>query len=236
MAVHILTLQCPDQPGIVASISTALLEFGANILENAQYDDPATNTFCMRTRFESPMEDDDEIAGKLALRARALHADLRVRREDRQPRALILVSKYDHCLIDLVYRWNVGELGADIALVVSNHRDLGDTVAHYGIEFAHLPVTTETKAEAEEALLNLVDSHRIDIVVLARYMQILSGGLCAQLAGRAINIHHSFLPGFKGARPYHQAWQRGVKVIGATAHYVTADLDEGPIIDQDVAR
>jgi len=236
VAVHILTLQCPDQPGIVASISTALLEFGANILENAQYDDPATNTFCMRTRFESPMEDDDEIAGKLALRARALHADLRVRREDRQPRALILVSKYDHCLIDLVYRWNVGELGADIALVVSNHRDLGDTVAHYGIEFAHLPVTTETKAEAEEALLNLVDSHRIDIVVLARYMQILSGGLCAQLAGRAINIHHSFLPGFKGARPYHQAWQRGVKVIGATAHYVTADLDEGPIIDQDVAR
>nr|MBA3399920.1 formyltetrahydrofolate deformylase [Acidimicrobiia bacterium] len=150
--------------------------------------------------------------------------------------ALILVSKYDHCLIDLIYRWNVGELGADIALVVSNHRDLGDTVAHYGIEFAHLPVTTETKAEAEEALLDLVDRHRIDIVVLARYMQILSGGLCAQLAGRAINIHHSFLPGFKGARPYHQAWQRGVKVIGATAHYVTADLDEGPIIDQDVAR
>ncbi|MDQ3351774.1 MAG: formyltetrahydrofolate deformylase, partial [Actinomycetota bacterium] len=168
--------------------------------------------------------------------ARSLHADLRVRREDRQPRALILVSKYDHCLIDLIYRWNVGELGADIALVVSNHRDLGDTVAHYGIEFAHLPVTTETKAEAEEALLDLVDRHRIDIVVLARYMQILSGGLCAQLAGRAINIHHSFLPGFKGARPYHQAWQRGVKVIGATAHYVTADLDEGPIIDQDVAR
>ena len=236
MAVHILTLRCPDRPGIVASVSTALLQFGANIVENAQFGDAATQTFCMRTRFESPIEDAGEIATALAKRARALGATLHVRREDRRQRALIMVSTYDHCLLDLVYHWRAGELSADIVLVVSNHRVLEPTVEHYGIAFEHAPVTPDTKPEAEARLVALIAEHRIDLVVLARYMQILSDDLCQQLAGRAINIHHSFLPGFKGAKPYHQAWQRGVKIIGATAHYVTGTLDEGPIIDQDVAR
>jgi formyltetrahydrofolate deformylase len=172
----------------------------------------------------------------LAPRASALGASWEVRREDDHPRVLVLVSKYDHCLVDLLQRWRAGELPARIPLVVSNHPDLGDLVRSYGVPFEHIPVTAATKADAEGRLLELVREHRVDLVVLARYMQILSDRLCAELAGRAINIHHSFLPGFKGAKPYHQAWDRGVKLIGATAHYVTAELDEGPIIDQDVAR
>ena len=159
-----------------------------------------------------------------------------LRAEEVRPRALIMVSKFDHCLVDLLYRWSAGELAIDIPVVVSNHPDLAGLIERHGIPFVHLPVTSVTKAAQEAQLLALIESHRIDFVVLARYMQILSSNLCAQLPGRVINIHHSFLPGFKGAKPYQQAYERGVKLIGATAHYVTADLDEGPIIEQDVIR
>ncbi len=190
----------------------------------------------MRTRFEAPIEDADEIREALASRSEALGGDLTIRRDDHRPRALIMVSTYDHCLLDLFYRWGTGELSVDIPVVVSNHTELQSTVTHHDVAFEHVPVTSSTKLLAEERLLDLVTRHDIDFIVLARYMQVLSEGLCRGLAGRAINIHHSFLPGFKGAKPYHQAWQRGVKLIGATAHYVTDDLDEGPIIDQDVAR
>ncbi len=236
MAVHILTLVCPDRPGIVHSVSEGLLEVDANILENAQFGDAPTGTFCMRTRFETPIEDSADIVATLQPRATALGADLVVRREDRRCRTLVLVSRYDHCLVDLLYRLRTGELSIDIPVVVSNHPDLEDTVVRQAIPFEYLPVTPETRDDVDTRLLDLVAKHDIDLVVLARYMQILSARVCGELGGRAINIHHSFLPGFKGAKPYLQAWQRGVKLIGATAHYVTADLDEGPIIDQDVAR
>jgi len=236
MAVHVLTLVCPDRPGIVASISQGLVDLDANILENAQFGDQPTGMFCMRTRFETPVEESDRIEEALEPRSSALGATVRVRREDQRQRVLVMVSKYDHCLVDLLYRWRAGELSIDIPVVVSNHPDLGDMVTGHGIAFEHLPVTPETRAAGDARVLELVDKERIDLVVLARYMQVLSEEVCRHLAGRAINIHHSFLPGFKGAKPYHQAWQRGVKLIGATAHYVTADLDEGPIIDQDVAR
>jgi formyltetrahydrofolate deformylase len=236
VAVHILTLACPDRPGIVASIAEGLLELDGNILENAQFGDEATATFCMRTRFETPVERAEHIEEALGPRAAALRAELHVRPEDRRTRTLVMVSKVDHCLLDLLYRVEMDELPIEIPVVVSNHPNLADTVARHGIPFEHVPVTPDTRRQAEAKLLALVAAHRIDLVVLARYMQILSEELCHELAGRVINIHHSFLPGFTGARPYHQAWQRGVKLIGATAHYVTAELDEGPIIDQDVAR
>jgi formyltetrahydrofolate deformylase len=236
MPVHVLTLVCPDRPGIVASISQGLVELEANILENAQFGDQPTGMFCMRTRFETPADDANRIEAALEPRSSALGATVRVRREDQRQRVLVMVSKYDHCLVDLLYRWRAGELAIDIPLVVSNHPDLGDLVTGHGIAFEHLPVTEATKADVEARLLELVGKNDIDMVVLARYMQVLPAKVCRELAGRAINIHHSFLPGFKGAKPYHQAWQRGVKLIGATAHYVTADLDEGPIVDQDVAR
>jgi formyltetrahydrofolate deformylase len=236
VAVHVLTLVCPDRPGIVHSVSEGLLEVDANILENAQFGDQPTNTFCMRTRFETPIEDASEIRAALGGRAAALGAELAVRREDRRCRTLVMVSKYDHCLLDLLYRLRTGELSIDIPLVVSNHPDLEETVLGHGVPFEYLPVTASTRDDAGRRLLYLVAAQGVDLLVLARYMQILPAKVCEELAGRAINIHHSFLPGFKGAKPYHQAWQRGVKLIGATAHYVTADLDEGPIIDQDVAR
>ena len=159
-----------------------------------------------------------------------------VRPVDQRRRALILVSKFDHCLVDLLYRWQTGELPVEIPLVVSNHPDAREIVERAGIPFVHLPVTADTKPAAEARLLELVDQHQVDVVILARYMQVLSDSLCRELSGRVINIHHSFLPGFKGAKPYHQAYERGVKLIGATAHYVTADLDEGPIIEQSVER
>jgi formyltetrahydrofolate deformylase len=228
-------MSCPDKKGIVAAISTALVDLDANILQNAQFSDPATETFCMRTRFEAPPFEAEQVLAALAPTAASLGGDLHVRREDHNRRALLMVSKYDHCLVDLLYRRGTGELPIDVPIVVSNHPDLRDAVLRHGIEFEHVPVTRDTKPEAEARVLELVAKHRIDLVVLARYMQILSDDLCTKLAGNVINIHHSFLPGFKGAKPYHQAWERGVKLIGATAHYVTADLDEGPIIAQDVA-
>ncbi len=230
MTSHILTLVCPDRPGIVASIADGLLRLDANIVENAQFSDLPTGMFCIRTRFDSPIDDARQIEAALRERAETLDAELRVRRDDARCRTLILVSKYDHCLVDLLYRWRAGELLIDIPLVVSNHPDLSAEVTSYGIEFQHVA------AGDDDRLRHLVETHDIELVVLARYMQIVSDGLCREWAGRMINIHHSFLPSFKGAKPYHQAWERGVKVIGATAHYVTPDLDEGPIIDQDVAR
>ncbi len=236
MPVHILTFSCPDRKGIVATLASALVQLDANILQNAQFSDQATETFCMRVRFEADFYESAEIADRLQPAVEPLAGRLQVRREDQNRRALLMVSKYDHCLVDLLYRRGTGELPIDVPIVVSNHPDLRDTVLRHGLEFEHLPVTKATKPEAEARLLDLVDKHDVDFVVLARYMQILSDDLCDRLSGRIINIHHSFLPGFKGAKPYHQAWERGVKLIGATAHFVTTDLDEGPIIGQDVGR
>lgn len=233
---HVLTLECPDQPGIVAGIAGGIADLGGNILSNAQFSEPAVGRFCMRTRFSADIADPEEIAASLADRASLFDAQLLVRRADHRTRTVLMVSKFDHCLRDLLYRWHAGELAVDIRMVVSNHWDLQPVAASYGVPFVHIPVTADTKPQAESRLLELLEEHDVELVVLARYMQILSDDLCRRLEGRAINIHHSFLPGFKGARPYHQAWERGVKLIGATAHYVTADLDEGPIIDQDVAR
>lgn len=236
MTNFLLTLSCPDRPGIVASIATGIADLGGNIVENSQFGDPASEQFCMRTRFSCDLDDAAVLQEKLAPRAHALDARFAVRREDARSRVLIMVSKHDHCLVDLLYRWRAEELCVDVVGVVSNHPDLGEFVRGFGLDFVHIPVTPERKTEAEAELVALIERREVDLVVLARYMQILSDELCRRLAGRAINIHHSFLPGFKGARPYQQAWQRGVKLIGATAHYVTSDLDEGPIIDQDTAR
>jgi len=232
---YILTLSCPDRPGIVHAVSGALLDVDANILENSQFDDLDSGLFTMRTRFETERSGDD-IEAVLAPLVVDLDADYRVRDENEQPRALIMVSKQDHCLVDLLYRKGTGELPIEIPLVVSNHTDVAHHAARYGVRFEHLPITPELKPQQEQRLLELIDANEIDFVILARYMQILSPEVCGQLAGRIINIHHSFLPGFIGARPYRQAHLRGVKIIGATAHYVTAELDDGPIIEQDVER
>jgi formyltetrahydrofolate deformylase len=242
MTSHVLTLSCDDRPGLVHAVTGGLLDVDGNIAENHQFTEPDTGTFCMRTVVDTPSDDPDEVRAAVVARLGALGLGegdgvaLRVRRESQRPRVLILVSRYDHCLVDLLYRWRNGRLPIEIPLVVSNHPDCALVAAREGIPFEHLPVTPETKAQHEAHLEELITEHRIDLVVLARYMQILSDDLCRHLRGRAINIHHSFLPGFKGARPYHQAHARGVKLVGATAHFVTAELDEGPIIEQDVAR
>lgn len=232
---YILTLTCPDQPGIVHAVSGALLGIEANIVETEQFSDPDSGRFCMRTEFEA---DRDSISEVRAAVGPALDAfgPWNIRYATVRPRVLVLVSKFDHCLADLLYRWRSGQLPIEIAVIASNHLDCSVWAARYDVPYVHLPVTPETRPRQEAAILDLVTEHKIDLVVLARYMQILTDDLCRELAGRAINIHHSFLPGFKGAKPYHQAHERGVKLIGATAHFVTADLDEGPIIDQDVVR
>jgi len=232
MARHIMTLTCDDRPGIVAAVSTALLSVSANIVENQQYSDEATDLFFMRTVFDAEGHEVERVLDAIRESPAIAHHHLAARPEDEHCRTVILVSKFDHCLLDLLYRWKSGDLPIDIVAVVSNHEDCRGLVEYYGLPFVVIPVTKETKAEAEAQLLQLVDDEGVGLVVLARYMQILSDGLCRALEGRAINIHHSFLPGFKGAKPYH----RGVKLIGASAHYVTADLDEGPIIEQDVVR
>ncbi len=233
---HVLTLTCPDRPGIVHAVCAALLEVGGNIVENAQFGDVDTSTFCMRTVFDADTEDPTVITAAIRRHLADPGASLRVRSTGHRPRILVMVSKYDHCLVDLLYRWRSGSVPVELSAVVSNHDDCRGLVESHGITYHHLPVTAATKAIQEGAVLQLVNDMGIELVVLARYMQILSNDLCSRLAGRAINIHHSFLPGFKGARPYHQAHDRGVKLVGATAHFVTADLDEGPIIDQDVVR
>lgn len=231
----IATLQCADQPGIVHAMTSAVLACGGNIIENQQFTDEPTNTFVMRTRFETTQGIDaarkslNEGLGKFS-------PTLHIRPTQSKPRALVLVTKESHCLRDLLYLLELGELPIEIPVVVSNHEDLRGLVESHGFTFVHLPITAATKAAQEKELLALIQKHSIDFVVLARYMQVLSNDFCAALPGRIINIHHSFLPGFKGAKPYHQAHARGVKIIGATAHFVTAHLDEGPIIEQDVAH
>ena len=232
-----LTLSCKDVIGIVAEVSGFLAREGCNILDSKQYFDGATGLFFMRVVVAS-----ERGAGVDALRAAfapigaRFAMDWALHDPATKPKIIVMVSKFGHCLNDLLYRWQIGALPVEIAAVVSNHRDFYKTVAAHGIDFHHIPVTAATKASAEAKLMELVQETGAELVVLARYMQVLSDGLCRELSGRAINIHHSFLPSFKGARPYHQAHARGVKLIGATAHYVTADLDEGPIIDQEVAR
>jgi formyltetrahydrofolate deformylase len=241
MTHHILTLTCVDRPGIVHAVCGGLLDVGGNIIENAQFTDPDTNTFCMRTVVATSTDDSASVHAAVVARLADADARLTVRPEAHRPRVMILVSKFDHCLVDLLYRWRTGALPIEIPLIVSNHPDCAPIAAQYGIAYLHLPVTRATdgptsKPAQEERIKALIAEHGVDLVVLARYMQILSDDLCRHLDGRAINIHHSFLPGFKGAKPYHQAHERGVKLVGATAHFVTADLDEGPIVEQDVAR
>jgi formyltetrahydrofolate deformylase len=233
----ILTLSCPDQRGIVAKVSAFLFERGCNILDAQQFDDQETGQFFMRVVFDADGADRATLREQFGAVATALKMRWTLRDRAERYRVLLLASKFDHCLADLVYRWRIGELPMDIAGVVSNHP--AETYEHVdltGLPFHHLPMTKETKFEQEAELWKLIQETKTDIVVLARYMQVLSDGLSAKLAGRCINIHHSFLPGFKGAKPYHQAHTRGVKLIGASAHYVTGDLDEGPIIEQDVER
>lgn len=233
----ILTLSCPDQPGIVAKVSTFLFERGCNILDAQQFDDQETGDFFMRVVFDADGADRDALRAEFEALAKGFSMRWTLRDPAQRYRVMILASKFDHCLADLVYRWRIGELPMDVTAIVANHP--AETYTHVdlsGLPFHHLPVTKETKFEQEAALWKLIQETQTDIVVLARYMQVLSDGLAAKLSGRCINIHHSFLPGFKGAKPYHQAHARGVKVIGASAHYVTGDLDEGPIIEQDVER
>jgi formyltetrahydrofolate deformylase len=236
MAHYVLTLSCPDKPGIVRAIAAGIGHADGNILESAQFSDPPTGLFSMRVEFESPLTDLAAVHEAVAKDVADLDATLAVRPKQQRRRTLILVSKADHCLMDLLYRYERGELPVEIPVVVGNHDTLRPLVESHGIEFVHVPVTPDKKAEAEARMFELVEHHQVDFVVLARYMQVLSDDACTRLHGRAINIHHSFLPGFKGARPYHQAHARGVKLIGATAHYVTAELDEGPIIEQEVVR
>jgi formyltetrahydrofolate deformylase len=233
---YVLTLRCADRPGIVRALADGVFRAGGNILENAQFSDPLTGIFCMRTCFESPEGDPTAVRDVVGAAVAGFEPVLSLRPEAQRRRALLMVSKLDHCLVDLLYRWQIGELPVDIPLIVSNHPDCAPIAARHDIAFEHVPVTPKDQSGAETRLLDLVEEHRVDVVVLARYMQILSDDVCMGLPGRIINIHHSFLPGFTGARPYHRAYERGVKLIGATAHYVTAELDEGPIIDQDVVR
>jgi formyltetrahydrofolate deformylase len=234
----VLRLSCVDVPGIVADVARFVFENGLNIVESAQFYDRDTGRFFMRVVTE-PVEgraDLESLRAAFAPHAARWGMDAELHDTTRRPRALIMVSRFDHCLNDLLYRYGIGALPVEIPAVVSNHTDSYRRVAAMGIPYHHLPVTAANKATQERKLLELVEEQAIDLIVLARYMQVLSPDLCARFRGRIINIHHSFLPSFKGAKPYHQAHARGVKLIGATAHYVTEDLDEGPIIEQDVVR
>jgi len=239
LSQYVLTLSCPDRPGIVAAVSAFLLEHGQNILDAQQFSDTETGHFFMRVLFgpaaskvaiDVLRQDFNAVAARFTL-------DWQIRDRADKRRVMVLVSKFDHCLADILYRWRIDELPMIPTAIVANHpRESYSGFDFGGVPFHYLPVTRDSKAAQEARILELVEETRTDLVVLARYMQVLSDEMSTRLAGRCINIHHSFLPGFKGARPYHQAHERGVKLIGATAHYVTADLDEGPIIDQDVER
>lgn len=233
----VLTLSCPDQSGIVAAISACLAGNDCNITDSAQFRDPTTGRFFMRVSFTAPDGVPQTRIGD-AFAPIFARFDMAAQIHDlaRRPRVIIMVSRFGHCLNDLLYRHRIQALNIEIPAIVSNHRDFYQLAASQDIPFHHLPVTPETKARQEARLLELIEEEKADLLVLARYMQILSDGLCRKLEGRAINIHHSFLPSFKGAKPYHQAYERGVKLIGATAHYVTAALDEGPIVEQAVER
>jgi formyltetrahydrofolate deformylase len=234
----ILLIECPDRKGLVAAIANFLYSFNANILHADQHQDSGTGLFVMRVEWELhdfslPIADFATQFGPLAER---LQMHWRLELSARRPRVAVYVSRYDHCLVDLLQRHRSGELACDITLVISNHPDTAPLASFYGIPFFCIPVTAETKAQAEEQQLALLREHKVDLIVLARYMQVLSPEFVAQYPQRIINVHHSFLPAFSGARPYHRAFERGVKLIGATSHYVTSELDEGPIIEQDVAR
>jgi formyltetrahydrofolate deformylase len=236
---HILTLSCANRPGIVAKVSAALFDGGFNILDAQQFDDTETGDFFMRVEFNAASEDSD--VGALQEAFTAIAAGLRMtwsmRPSDQRKRVALMVSRFDHCLADLLYRWRSGELAMEPVAIIANHpRETYSHIDFDDIPFHYLPITRETKMEQEAEAWRLIKSVKADLVVLARYMQILSDGFAAKLKGRCVNIHHSFLPGFKGAKPYHQAHARGVKLIGATAHFVTSELDEGPIIEQDVER
>ena len=233
----VLTLSCPDKPGIVATMAALLVEHGCNITDSAQFRDLKSDRYFMRVSFSArPEMGRDEALIMLKPMIDRYDMTWALHPIGERMRVLIMVSKFGHCLNDLLYRHRVGALPIDIPAIVSNHRDFYQLAASHDVPFHHLALTAETKEKQEHRLAELIEEERIDLVVLARYMQVLSEGLCQKLAGRAINIHHSFLPSFKGARPYHQAHARGVKLIGATAHYVTPVLDEGPIIEQEVAR
>jgi formyltetrahydrofolate deformylase len=235
----ILVLSCQDAPGIVHAVSGLLVQERCTIVESHQFDSLSSGMFYMRVEFrhvDAEPLDFPALREAFAGTAQRFGMNWRLADAAERQRVVIMVSQYAHCLNDLLFRNSVGELNLDVVAVVSNHPTLQSTADFYGVPFRHIPVTRETKAEAEAALLDIVRSEGVELVILARYMQILSDDLCRQLGGRAINIHHSMLPSFKGARPYHQAHARGVKFIGATAHYVTADLDEGPIIEQEMLR
>ena len=234
---HILTLSCPDRTGIVYRVTGLLYESGCNILDAQQFGDEDSGRFFLRVHFDVPGPVGIEaLRGRFASLAEKFGMDWRIHDASRKARLMVLVSRQGHCLNDLLFRAHSHQLPVEIACIVSNHEDFAPLARSYGVPFHHLPISSATRAEQEARILALEEKEGIDLVVLARYMQILSPELCDALAGRAINIHHSFLPSFKGAKPYHQAHARGVKIIGATAHYVTRDLDEGPIIEQDVAR
>ncbi|KAI1755008.1 formyl transferase [Xylaria castorea] len=233
---HILTLSCPDKPGIVHAVTGLLASHGLNILDLQQFSDRTSQRFFMRVHFEHAESTDSLIEPIEKLSAELQWDSYDLRPASQKPRVLIMVSKIGHCLNDILFRTKTNQLGIEIPLIVSNHPDYRALAESYGIQFHHLPVTKDTKLEQEKQILNLISENNIELVVLARYMQVLSPGLCSAMSGKIINIHHSFLPSFKGAKPYHQAFERGVKIIGATAHFVTADLDEGPIIEQRVTR
>jgi len=235
----VLTISCPDAVGIVHAVSGYIVEQGCTIVESQQFNNPDTDTFFMRVRFADASGgalDAGQLSDAFRAVATSWHMTWRLVDSMRRPRVVIMVSKYAHCLNDLLFRNSVSDLNLDIVAVVSNHPDLARLARDYDVPFRHIPVTPQTKPAAEAQLMRLIEAEQVELVILARYMQVFSDDLCRRLVGRAINIHHSMLPSFKGARPYHQAHARGVKLIGATAHYVTADLDEGPIIDQEIQR
>ena len=233
----VLTLSCPDKPGIVYAVSSFLVQHSANILSSEQYGEAPDARFFMRVHFTVPVATSVEALERdFSWVAESFHMDWKLRDTSSRVRTLIMVSRLGHCLNDLLFRWKTGTLPVDITGVVSNHPDFAGLAGGYDLPFHHIPVTAATKADAETRLLGIVDNDQAELIVLARYMQILSAEVCKRVEGRMINIHHSFLPSFKGAKPYHQAHTRGVKLVGATAHYVTPELDEGPIIEQDVIR
>ncbi len=233
---YVLTLSCPDQPGIVHGVTGLLFELGGNIEEAAQFNDQGTGLFFMRVQFQCQRTSQADIDNALQQLAAQWRMTVELHQATHRMPTVIMVSQHGHCLNDLLFRWKSGLLPVNIKAIVSNHRDFYQLAASHNVPFHHIPVTAATKPEAEARQLDIIREEGAELVILARYMQVLSDPMCRALSGRAINIHHSFLPSFKGAKPYYQAHDRGVKLIGATAHYVTADLDEGPIIEQDVAR
>ncbi|MGR3378466.1 formyltetrahydrofolate deformylase [Salipiger abyssi] len=237
MSSYALTVKCPSTRGIVAAIATFLAEQGCNITDSAQFDDLETGNFFMRVSFQSETGADlATLESAFAAVAGTLGMDYAFHDESQKMKVIIMVSRFGHCLNDLLYRWRIGALPIDIVAVISNHMDYQKVVVNHDIPFHCIKVTKENKPEAERRIMDVVEDTGAELVVLARYMQILSDEMCQKMSGRIINIHHSFLPSFKGANPYKQAFERGVKLIGATSHYVTADLDEGPIIEQDTVR